>query len=153
MAQIDQLEEMLIRLKHSNDQLRVILGEAQELDAESSQSSIDKIPYISSIQRLRWGHVQTVPTVWPTRGPVLRSFSADLPSVFIDGATVSGLAFNGASNVAYSNQPGGTVTGYSPLAPFDPAVTGIRFSPSGTLRASNGTAHPSFTLRYRMVIE
>ena len=90
VAQIDQLEEMLIRLKHSNDQLRVILGEAQELDAESSQSSIDKIPHISSIQRLRWGHVQTVPTVWPTRGPVLRSFSADLPSVFI-GAVMGSL--------------------------------------------------------------
>ena len=81
------------------------------------------------------------------------AWRTDFPPVFIDGATVSGLAFNGASNVAYSNQPGGTVTGYSPLAPFDPAVTGIRFSPSGTLRASNGTAHPSFTLRYRMVIE
>ena len=81
------------------------------------------------------------------------AWRTDFPPVFIDGATVSGLAFNGASNVAYSNQPGGTVTGYSPQAPFDPAVTGIRFSPSGTLRASNGTAHPSFTLRYRMVIE
>lgn len=90
VGQIEQLEEMLIRLQHSNDQLRTILGESQGFDAETSQSSIDEIPYISSVQRLRWGHVQTVPTVWPVRGPVLRSFSAEWPSVFI-GATAGSL--------------------------------------------------------------
>ena len=90
VEQIEQLEEMLIRLKHSNDQLRTILGESQEFEVESAQSSIDAMPYISSVQRLRWGHVQTVPTVWPVRGPLLRSFSEDWPSVFI-GATAGSL--------------------------------------------------------------
>lgn len=85
-------------------------------------------------------------------GPDLAWRTAFIP-VFANGTTTSGLTFNGASNTAYSNQPGGTATGYSPVAPTDPAVTGIRFTPSGSLRASNGTAHPSFTLRYRMVIE
>ena len=90
VGQIEQLEEMLIRLKHSNDQLRTILGESEDVDVESAQSSIDEIPYISSVQRLRWGHVQTVPTVWPVRGPVLRPFGVEWPSVLI-GATAGSL--------------------------------------------------------------
>lgn len=73
--------------------------------------------------------------------------------VFMDGTVASGLAFNGTSNVSFSNQPNGSVFGYVPVSPTDPAVTGIRFSPVGQFRASNGTAHPSFVLRYRMVIE
>ena len=73
--------------------------------------------------------------------------------VFTDGPTASGLTFNSGSNVAYSNQPSGSPFGYAPAGPQDPAVTAIRFSPAGTLRASDGTAHSSFMLRYRMVVE
>ena len=97
--QIKQLEKMLTRLKRSNDQLRTILGESQELDAESSQSS-DEIPYISTTQRLRWGQVQTVPTLWPLRGPVLRSFSEELPSVFIAAAAGNLVRASAAGRVA-----------------------------------------------------
>lgn len=73
--------------------------------------------------------------------------------VFTDGAVASGLTFSAASNVAYSSAPGGATFGYSPVGPQDPAVTAIRFTPGGTLRASNGSANPSFSLRYRMVLE
>ncbi|WP_460102791.1 CshA/CshB family fibrillar adhesin-related protein [Qipengyuania sp. 483] len=75
------------------------------------------------------------------------------PAVFTDGATASGLTFNPGSNVAFSNQTTGPGFTYAPASPSDPAVARIRFSPTGSLRASNGIAHPSFTLQYRVVIE
>lgn len=100
VGQIKQLEEMLIRLKRSNDQLRTILGESQDFDAGSSQSSSDEIPYISATQRLRWGQVQTVPTLWPLRGPVLRSFSEELPSVFISAPAGNLVRASAAGQVA-----------------------------------------------------
>lgn len=83
--------------------------------------------------------------------PKLAWFTAFAP-VFTDGSTPSGLAFNTASNTAFSNQTSGTNYSYTPVAPSDPAVARIRFAPTGALSASNGTAHPSFTLRYRAVV-
>ena len=100
VEQIDQLEVMLHRLKQSNDQLRAILGDPQDFDTGSSQSSTDKIPYISSIERLRWGHVQTVPTLWPLQGPLLRPFSEDRPSVFISARIGSLVRASAAGRVA-----------------------------------------------------
>ena len=88
IRQIDQLEEMLVRLKRGNDQLRAILGKPEVLDEAAAQRSDDP-PYISSMQRLRWGHVQTVPTLWPLRGPVLKPFSEEHPSVVIAAAAGS----------------------------------------------------------------
>ncbi|MDE2735090.1 MAG: M23 family metallopeptidase [Gemmatimonadota bacterium] len=87
VGQINQLEKMLVRLKRGNDRLRAILGKPEVLDEEAAQPS-DGPPYISFIQRLRWGHVHTVPTLWPLRGPVLRPFSEEHPSVVI--AAVAG---------------------------------------------------------------
>ena len=87
VSQIDRLEEMLVRLKRSNDQLYAILGKPEVLDEAAARRSDDP-PYISSMQRLSWGHVQTVPTLWPLRGPVLRPFSEEHPSVVI--AAVAG---------------------------------------------------------------
>ena len=97
VGQIEQLEAMLLRLKRSNDQLRTILGESQELDAGTSQRADEEVPYISSIQRLRWGQVQPVPPLWPLRGQVLRRFNDEMPSVFI-AAAVGGRA-GGADGV------------------------------------------------------
>ena len=102
VRQIEQLEEMLFRLKRSNDQLRTILGESQELDAGTSQRADEEVPYISSIQRLRWGQVQTVPTLWPLRGQVLRRFSDEMPSVFIAAAAGGLVRASGAGRVARS---------------------------------------------------
>lgn len=82
VGQIDRLEKMLVRLKRGNDRLRAILGKPGALDEEAVQHSDDP-PYISSMQRLSWGHVHTVPTLWPLRGPVLRPFSEEHPSVVI----------------------------------------------------------------------
>ena len=82
VGQIDRLEKMLVRLKRGNDRLRAILGKPGALDEEAAQRS-DNPPYISSMQRLSWGHVHTVPTLWPLRGPVLRPFSEEHPAVVI----------------------------------------------------------------------
>ena len=87
VGQIDRLEKMLVRLKRGNDRLRAILGKPGALDEEAAQRSDDP-PYISSMQRLSWGHVHTVPTLWPLRGPVLRPFSEEHPAVVI--AAVAG---------------------------------------------------------------
>ena len=100
VGQIEQLEAMLLRLKRSNDQLRTILGESQEMDAGTSQRTDEEVPYISSTQRLRWGQVQTVPTLWPLRGQVLRRFNDEMPSVFIAAAAGGLVRASGAGRVA-----------------------------------------------------
>lgn len=98
VSQIDQLEKMLVRLERGNDRLRAILGRPEVLDEEAAQPSDDP-PYISFIQRLRWGHVHTVPTLWPLRGPVLRPFSEDHPSVVIAAAAGSLVRASAAGQV------------------------------------------------------
>ena len=98
VAQIDRLEEMLVRLKRGNDQLHAILGKPEALDGEEAQRSAAP-SYISSMQRLRWGHVHTVPTLWPLRGPVLRPFSEEHPSVVIAAAAGSLVRASAAGQV------------------------------------------------------
>lgn len=98
VGQIDRLEEMLVRLKRSNDQLRTILGKPEVLDEAVAQHSDDP-PYISSVQRLSWGHVHTVPTLWPVRGPVIRPFSEEYPSVIIAAAAGSLVRASAAGQV------------------------------------------------------
>lgn len=99
VGQIDRLEEMLVRLKRGNDQLSAILGRQEALDEESVLQDSDDSPYISSMQRLRWGHVHTVPTLWPLRGPVIRSFSEEHPSVVIAAAAGSLVRASAAGQV------------------------------------------------------
>lgn len=98
VGQIDRLEKMLVRLKRGNDRLRAILGKPGALDEEAVQHSDDP-PYISSMQRLSWGHVHTVPTLWPLRGPVLRPFSEEHPSVVIAAAAGSLVRASAAGQV------------------------------------------------------
>ena len=112
VGQIDRLEEMLVRLKRGNDQLRTILGRQEALDEEEAQHSDDS-PYISSMQRLRWGHVHTVPTWLPLRGPVTRSFSKEHPSVVIAaaaGSLVRASAAGQVMEVSYDEYLGYVVT-------------------------------------------
>lgn len=76
---------------------------------------------------------------------------------FTDGATPSGLSFtyggpsSSTDSVEFSID--GTDFGYSPTDPVDPAVTHIRFRPSGTLDPSNGAATPSFTISILGVLQ
>jgi uncharacterized repeat protein (TIGR01451 family) len=92
----------------------------------------------------------------PANADLYVSTTAGDPVEFLDGAPASGLAFSYAANVAYSNQPGGgppyTYTPVADAAGFDPAVTGVRVSPSGVMSASSGAGQPAFTVRFRVRI-
>ncbi|MEZ5458985.1 MAG: hypothetical protein R3E65_06645 [Steroidobacteraceae bacterium] len=73
---------------------------------------------------------------------------------FLQGVPPSGLSFSPATGVAYSNQAaGGAPWNYVP-APgaegFDPAIRGLRITPSGSLAGSTGGGDPSFTVRFRV---
>ncbi len=79
------------------------------------------------------------------------------PISFADGPTPSGLAFNYASDVSFSNQPGGGAPyNYTPVPDpqgFDPAVTGYRVAPTGAMNAAGGSGNPSFNITLRVRIE
>ena len=87
VEQIDQLEQVLLRLQRINEQLRAILVDWDEGDAQGNATGSDG-PFISAQRRLNWGYVKSVPTAWPLAGPLLRSFSPAFPAVVI--ATVEG---------------------------------------------------------------
>ena len=79
------------------------------------------------------------------------------PVTFIDGAVSSGLSYSYATDVSFSNQPGGGAPyTYIPVPDaqgFDPAVTGYRINPTGTMNGSGGGGNPSFNIRLRVRIE
>lgn len=73
------------------------------------------------------------------------------PVRFADGPVASGLAYDFANHVYFSNQAGGGPPyDYVPVADadgFDPAVTGLAVRPAGVLAAAAGGAAPSFTIQ------
>ena len=85
VGQIRHLERILLRLQKNNRQLHAILGESVGLpaDGESEQSPAQEPIYISALERLRWGRISTLPTLWPVRGVVKREFSREFPAVLI----------------------------------------------------------------------
>jgi uncharacterized repeat protein (TIGR01451 family) len=70
---------------------------------------------------------------------------------FTNGTTPSGLnAFNAATMVSFSSQPGGGAPfTYTPSAGYDANVRGVRIAPTGTMAAASATTQPSFTVRFR----
>ena len=78
------------------------------------------------------------------------------PIEFIDGTTPSGLSYNYATHVTYSNQVGGGAPyNYTPTPDangFDSAVTGVRIAPSGSMAAASGGNQPSFAVRFRVQV-
>ena len=85
VGQIRHLERILLRLQKNNRQLHAILGESVGLQTagETEQKSAQELIYISALERLRWGRISTLPTLWPVRGVVKREFSRDFPAVLI----------------------------------------------------------------------
>jgi uncharacterized repeat protein (TIGR01451 family) len=74
------------------------------------------------------------------------------PVVFINGAPVSGLAFNYAANVTYSSVGVAGPWTYVPSPDadgFDAAVRALRVAPGGTMNAAGG-GNPSFTIQFRV---
>jgi uncharacterized repeat protein (TIGR01451 family) len=76
------------------------------------------------------------------------------PVEFLDGATPSGLAFDYATGVSYSSQPGGGAPyDYTPVPDadgFDANVRGVRVAPTGAMNGASGGNSPSFTIRFRV---
>ncbi|MEM7254050.1 MAG: DUF11 domain-containing protein, partial [Pseudomonadota bacterium] len=74
------------------------------------------------------------------------------PVTFVDGSVSSGLRFDFATDVTYSNNPGGGAPfTYVPTADadgFDSAVTGVRIALDGILPGSSSGGNPSFEVRF-----
>jgi uncharacterized repeat protein (TIGR01451 family) len=79
------------------------------------------------------------------------------PIEFVNGVPASGLAYDYATQVTYSNQPaGGPPYNYTPSPDafgFDSAVRGFRVAPAGSLNAASGANTPNFTLRLRVRVQ
>ncbi len=79
------------------------------------------------------------------------------PISFADGATPSGLSYSYASDVSFSNQvDGGPPYDYIPVPDsqgFDPAITGYRVAPAGSMNGASGSGNPSFNITLRVRIE
>ena len=79
------------------------------------------------------------------------------PISFTDGPTPSGLAYNYVTDVSFSNQPGGGAPyDYTPVADpqgFDPAVTGYRVAPTGSMNGASGGNIPGCNITLRVRIE
>lgn len=79
------------------------------------------------------------------------------PIGFVDGATPSGLSFVYASDVSYSDRPGGGAPyNYTPVPDaqgFDSNVSGIRVNPTGVMNAAAGGNNPTFNIQFRIRVE
>lgn len=78
------------------------------------------------------------------------STGAGDPIRFTDGGVASGLSYLFASDVRFSNQPGGGPPfDYAPVPDaqgYDAAVTGFLVTPTGSMNASGGAGDPSFAI-------
>jgi hypothetical protein len=90
----------------------------------------------------------------PPNSDLYVSTASGDPIAFVNGTPASGLSYVYASNVTYSNQPGGLAPyNYTPVpdpAGFDPNVTGMRIAPTGAMNAAGPGSNPSFTIRFRV---
>lgn len=79
------------------------------------------------------------------------------PVTFVDGTPSSTLSFNYATDVSFSNQPGGGPPyDYVPVPDsegYDDSVTGIRIAPSGSMPGDSGSGTPSFSVQIGMRVQ
>lgn len=79
------------------------------------------------------------------------------PIVFIDGPVSSGLGYSFATDVSFSNQPGGgppyTYVPVPDADGFDPAVTGFHVAPTGAMNGAVGGNVPSFNVEFRVRVQ
>jgi uncharacterized repeat protein (TIGR01451 family) len=76
---------------------------------------------------------------------------------WLDGTAPSGLTLNPATDVSYSNQPGGGPPfTYTPVLDpngYDAAITGLRIAPTGTMAGAAGADTPGFTIRFLVKVQ
>lgn len=90
----------------------------------------------------------------PANSDLFVSTAGGPPITFTNGAVASGLTFTYPVNVGFSNQVGGGGPyTYAPTANangVDPAATGLRIAPVGTLAGSSAAGDPGFTVTFRV---
>lgn len=119
------------------------------------------VEYTITVQNLGPGPVDADSLIITDPLPAVTALFVDTgsgdPVIFADGPTPSGLSYNFATDVTFSNQAGGGPPySYVPTPDadgFDAAVTGIRIAPTGTLSAASGGGSPSFIVTLRVRIE
>jgi hypothetical protein len=86
------------------------------------------------------------------------NLSGGAPFIFIDGIPASGLAcsflaLNNLTDCVDFSNDGGTSWSFVPNGGYDPAVSNVRFKPSGTMNANTGSGSPYFDLRFRVRVK
>ena len=101
---IRELGQELSRLQTTNRQLHIILGESVGLDPleEVARDSRSQGLYIPYLDRLRWGQLRTLPTLWPVSGTVIRGFG-ELAGTVIETPRGSLVRASGAGWVSRSD--------------------------------------------------
>ncbi len=93
----------------------------------------------------------------PTNTALYVSTVSGDPVAFVNGSPGSGLSYNYAADVSYSNQAGGGAPyNYTPVPDaqgFDPLVTGYLVAPTGVMSGDSGSGAPSFNVIFRVRIE
>ena len=79
------------------------------------------------------------------------------PISFVDGTPTSGLSYSAATDLAFSNTPGGGPPfNYTPTPDaqgFDPLVTGYRIILGGAMNGTSSAGDPNFNIVFRVRIE
>lgn len=77
-SKINELEQMLLNLQKSNEKLRSILG-----SDSIGMEDVSKSPFFPVYDRLRWGHIESVPSVWPMGGVFVEQEIKNREAIFI----------------------------------------------------------------------
>jgi uncharacterized repeat protein (TIGR01451 family) len=74
------------------------------------------------------------------------------PVVFTDGAgaQASGLVFDAATDLSFSNDDGSSYSHLPAAGDWDSSITNLRINPRGVFAAGSSGITPTFTLRYRV---
>ncbi len=81
-------------------------------------------------------------------------YNSGAAATFANGAIASGLSFNAANDVRFSNSTTGAPANfaactYTPVTAYDPAITYVCMRPTGTMAAASSSGQPSFTVTFR----
>jgi hypothetical protein len=84
--------------------------------------------------------------------PTTIAYDSGVTPIFVNGPIASGLSFNPATDVRFSNAIAAPTSfagcTYTPVATVDPAIRHICIRPTGTMAPASAAGQPSFTVRF-----